>query len=199
MFSGIIEHVCPIRRIASVPAGGVRLDVATRVPASLGDSIAINGCCLTVESIIDDTLTFSLSAETLLRTSFSALSVGNLVNVERALKLGDHLAGHLVSGHVDGTRTVNFLQHKEGFALLQVQLTAEDLSLVVPKGSLCVHGVSLTINSLNHDGSVDFTLVPYTLEHTNLRLLSAGDRVNIEFDMIGKFIERQTKAYVSPK
>ena len=199
MFSGIIEHVCPIRRIASVPAGGVRLDVATRVPASLGDSIAINGCCLTVESIIDDTLTFSLSAETLLRTSFSALSVGNLVNVERALKLGDHLAGHLVSGHVDGTRTVNFLQHKEGFALLQVQLTAEDLSLVVPKGSLCVHGVSLTINSLNHDGSVDFTLVPYTLEHTNLRLLSAGDRVNIEFDMIGTFIERQTKAYVSPK
>ncbi len=192
MFTGIILDV---GRVASVQpqSGQVLLQVSTRLDLRAwraGDSIAVDGCCLTVTGFPEQgAFTAELSPETLACTHFSALRVGQPVNLEPPLRLGDVLGGHMVSGHVDGTGKVLARDESGGHCHLRVGLPSALLRYVVPKGSVAVNGVSLTVNLVD-DAGFTVNLIPHTLSHTNLGRLRRDQRVNIETDMIGRYVER---------
>lgn len=189
MFTGIIETTATIDSLAK---GDLRL----RSPwdageITLGQSIAIDGCCLTVASIQDQILTFHLSPETLDKTIFGRKKAGDIVNVERAMKLGDRMDGHIVSGHVD--TVVKLLAkslHVDGVSQkMDLELPEAFRAWVVRKGSITLDGVSLTVNDI---GETDFsvTLIPHTIEVTTWKTKNVGDSFNVEFDMIAKYVER---------
>jgi riboflavin synthase len=160
-----------------------------------GDSVAVNGCCLTVTRTTVQMLAFDVSGETLARTSLGALREGADVNLERALKLGDRLGGHLVSGHVDGLATVErILKLPDGW-VVDVVVGPELGRYLVKKGSICLDGVSLTVNTVEdrEEGAstaVSVTLIPTTVSLTSLKTLREGQQLNVEVDMIGKYVER---------
>jgi riboflavin synthase len=191
MFTGLVEGIGEIAGL-SPRAEGLRVTVKTSFPAAkliLGESVAVAGACLTVVAITPPAASFEVSPETLARTTFPLKKVGDRVNLERSLRLGDRLGGHLVTGHVDAAGMVR--QRREGPAHFQlhIELPAALSRFVIEKGSIAVDGVSLTVNGVQ--GNV-FTvnIIPFTAGETTLATLKVGDRVNLETDVIGKYVAR---------
>lgn len=187
MFTGIIEEVGRLERLAggeiAIRAKKVLEDVA------LGDSIAVNGICLTVTRFDAAHFTADVMPETIRRTSLAELRRGSRVNLERALTLKSRLGGHIVSGHIDGAGTIAAMREEGNAILLTVRAGADILRYVVEKGSVALDGISLTVARV---GAADFTvsLIPHTREITNLREKSVGSRLNIETDILGKYVEK---------
>lgn len=191
MFTGIIQDVGHIESIVPEPEQthitfSTALDMSNWAP---GDSVACDGCCLTLTSFGEGRFTATLSLETLNVTRFSEAEVGDAVNLEPALRIGDALGGHIVTGHVDGLATVEQIEQVGEHSIFTFSAPRPLAKYIVMKGSVAINGTSLTVNSV--DG-LQFTvnLIPHTLEHTNLGMLVAGDRVNLETDMLGRYVER---------
>ena len=192
MFTGIVEETGRVRTL-EIADRTARLDIgATLVleESAVGSSIAVNGACLTVVSRAADGLAFELGPETLARTALGRLKAGDVVNLERPLKLGGPLGGHLVLGHVDGVGAVEAVTRVESTTRVRIGLPGPDLlPLMIPQGSVAVEGVSLTVAKL--DGlAFEVMLIPHTLASTTLGRLARGQAVNIEADVIGKYVLR---------
>ncbi len=191
MFTGLIEDVGTIKTLIVKDGAAVltiRTGIATR-ELPLGASIAVNGACLTIVSKGHQAFTVDVSPETMQRTSVQHLQSGSLVNLERSMRLGDRLGGHLVTGHVDGLGTVRSRTARGDFIFFSFNISKELASFLVTKGSVAVDGISLTVNECNQK-RFSVAIVPFTLEHTNLRALRVGDKVNIETDLIGKYVHK---------
>jgi len=192
MFTGIVEEVGTIRAIEHGPQVA-RLEVEARVTldgVDLGGSVAVNGVCLTVVERRPSGFLFELGPETLSRTALRHLTPGDPVNLERPLRFGGALGGHLVLGHVDGVGTVDAVTRVESTARVRVTLPSRDLEpLLIPQGSVAVDGVSLTVAALG-DRSFEVMLIPHTLAVTTLGRLEPGQATNIEADVIGKYLVR---------
>jgi riboflavin synthase len=191
MFTGLIEEVGTVQRIV-VDGERARLTIAApsvTADLPLGASVSVDGCCLTATDVDGGAFGVDLMRETMRVTALGALTAGTRVNLERALRVGDRLGGHLVQGHVDGVGAVIAVEQVPGTRSLSI-LVPDDLTrYLVVKGSLCVAGVSLTIAAL--DGAVaTIGLIPHTLAMTNLEDLDVGDRVNLEVDVVAKYVER---------
>ena len=190
MFTGLVETTARVRRVE--PDGdGARLEVETPLAAELrqGDSIAVNGVCLTAVDPDAEHFRADVMAETLRRSSLGPLAAGDAVNVELPLRAGDRLGGHMVQGHVDGTGTVAEVRD-EGFArLVRVECDTALLRYVVAKGSIAVDGVSLTVADVDDTGFT-VSLIPETLERTTLGLAAPGRVVNLEVDVLAKYVEK---------
>lgn len=212
MFTGLIQEVGRVtsaraeRGGASASSRAVRLDIeapgicggAPRDPLSEGESVAVNGCCLTVETRTDRSFTAFASSETLAKSTLGALRPGDAVNLERALLLGDRIGGHLVSGHVDGVgRTQGVRQAGGGAWELRFDLPEALANETVLKGSITIDGVSLTVAELAQT-IVTIVVVPETHARTTLRSRRVGDRVNVETDLIGKHVARQVERIMGP-
>lgn len=195
MFTGIIEGLGTIRHVRSV-GSGKRLTVAadfTLDGTKTGDSIAVNGACLTAVSIDGSRFEADVSPESLSATTLGRTTVGDRVNIERALRLSDRLDGHLVTGHVDGMGTLKRIQN-EGNAIRMTFSAPESLTrYMVKKGSVAVDGISLTINRCDSE-QFEVSIIPHTAKITTLGLRRAGDAMNIETDIIGKYVERFASA-----
>jgi len=191
MFTGLVEEQGSVIGIESL-GDSVRLTLRGPVvtsDASHGDSIAVNGCCLTVIDLDGDAFTADVMEESLRRTSLSDLSVGSLVNLERAVAAGARLGGHIVQGHVDGVGSLLERSPSDHWDVLTFSLPAELARYVVEKGSITVSGVSLTVVEVTDD-TFSVSLIPTTLADTILGRLAPGDRVNLEVDIVAKYVER---------
>jgi riboflavin synthase len=189
MFTGLIEDVGEVYQLRP-NKGLAALSVSTNFrlqTVRAGVSIAVNGCCLTVVDKSRRSLVFDLSPETLKRTSLSALQPGSLVNLERAMRWRDRLGGHLVTGHVDGVAVIESIKEKSDFTFFTFRLPGRLGALLVAKGSVAVDGISLTVNECS-GRRFSVAIVPFTLQNTNLRARRVGDKVNIETDLIGKYV-----------
>jgi len=191
MFSGIVETTGTITAIDRT-SDGARLTLSTNIPVaevSLGESICINGTCLTVVAIGEAELSFDVSAESLRRTNLGDLQPGNQVNLERSLRVNDRLSGHLVFGHVDGVGRVKAIQPDGDSFLYTFEIPLDLGRYLVEKGSVAVDGISLTVF---HCQPTEFTcaIIPHTHQVTTLQARTPGDRVNLECDMQGKYIEK---------
>jgi len=196
MFTGIILHTGTIEAFER-RTNGARLRIRTTdaEPFTRGESLAVNGVCLTVLPESDGELVADLSDETLSRTTLDTLGIGVRVNVERALSLGDRMGGHMVQGHVDTVGTLMSITSEGDFAVYRWTVPAESADLVVAKGSIAVDGVSLTI--VEPDGATfGAALIPETLRRTNLGTARIGDGVNLEFDMIAKYVRTLVAPYL---
>ncbi len=191
MFTGLIEAVGKVATIERHGASA-RLVVEAPFPAeevSLGDSIAVNGVCLTVVEKGGGVFAFDVSPETIDRSSFRRLGRGSRVNLERALRLSDRLGGHIVTGHVDCIAAVTERRETSGNIVFAFRVPAESGRYLVAKGSVAIDGISLTVNSVTADGFT-VNVIPHTAAQTTLQEKRAGDEVNIETDIIGKYVER---------
>ncbi|MBU1171689.1 MAG: riboflavin synthase [Proteobacteria bacterium] len=190
MFTGIIEGFGTFRSIR--PAGlGTRFAIESDFPldqTKIGDSIAVNGACLTAVTLNGRRFEVDVAPETLAKTTFSQARVGDRVNLERALRLSDRLDGHLVSGHIDGTGVMTAKETLSNAVIVTVSLPPELLRYMILKGSVAIDGISLTINKLNTD-SIELSIIPHTAKITSIGFKKPGDRVNIETDVIGKYVE----------
>jgi riboflavin synthase len=191
MFTGLVEGVGVLAGLAPL-AEGLRLTVKTSFPASelsLGESVAVAGACLTVVALDPPRASFEVSTETVARTTFSMNKAGDRVNLERALRLGDRLGGHLVTGHVDGIGVVREVRPGPAHVRMKFELPPSLSRFVIEKGSIAVDGVSLTVNTCQ---GTTFTVnvIPHTARETTLAGLKVGDRVNLETDIIGKYVAR---------
>lgn len=191
MFTGLVEDVGRVRRWQMRQRSGI-LTLATKLSLRelrIGSSIAVNGACLTVVEKSKSGFSVDVSPETLKRTNFDKMKPGDLVNLERSLRLSDRLGGHLVTGHVDGTATVDEIKKKGDFIFFSFRVAEPIFSLIVSKGSIAVDGISLTVNE--HERKYfSVAVIPFTLNHTNLRTRRLGDRVNIEVDIIARYIKQ---------
>jgi riboflavin synthase len=188
MFTGIITDVGTVRQAARTP-DGLELTIATSYPDLVpGESVAVDGACLTVQGVAPNAFTAHIIRTSLDRTRFSEYAVGQRVNLERALRAGDRLGGHLVQGHVDGVGTVERVTQRDDARLLDVRVPDEVARVSIPLGSITVVGVSLTVNAKPGSGVVQISLIPFTLQHTTLGERRTGDRVQLEADTIGKYV-----------
>lgn len=193
MFTGIVTAR---GRVAQVSRGNGRLTLAIEAPyADLapGESVAVNGACLTVAEREPGRFTVDVVVTTRGRTRLADLQVGNEVNLERALALSDRLGGHLVQGHVDGLGEVVAVREEADALILDLRVPADVAEVTVLHGSITVDGVSLTVNALPGPSRVEVALVPYTREHTTLGKLEVGDRVHLEGDLIGKYVKQMVE------
>jgi riboflavin synthase len=189
MFTGLIEDAGTIKAVRKGDRSLV-LTVSTALPAramKLGASVAVNGACLTVVKQGRGDFTVDVSPETLRCTNLEQLRAGSLVNLERPMRLGGQLGGHLVTGHVDAVATVAAIEKKGDFTFFSFRVPSEIAALLVPKGSVAVDGISLTVNQCSR-GRFSVAIIPFTLQHTNLRARRVGDKVNVETDLIGKYV-----------
>jgi riboflavin synthase len=200
MFTGLVEELGTVESAASSGGrhGPAALHLVVKAPAiakeaRLGDSIAINGCCLTVVKKTKQSLAFDAGSETLSRTNLDRLEVGSRVNLERSLAVGDRLGGHFVTGHIDGLATVIRRRDEGPWAHITLRAQARLLAQMASKGSVALDGVSLTLVTVDDD-RFSVALIPYTLEHTTLGALDVGSVVNVETDVLAKYVERQLKA-----
>lgn len=198
MFTGIITDLAEVREVSRTESG---LTLAFKRPAewddiSLGESIATNGVCLTVSAIGPDEYECYLMAETLAKTSFG-ISVPGTVNLERSLRADSRLGGHFVQGHVDSRGTVTSIENTDDSRII-IKPERFDRRLVVYKGSIAIDGVSLTVSAVIDDG-FEVSLIPHTLQHSTLGNLKVGDAVNIEFDILGKYIANLAKDVLNAK
>ncbi len=188
MFTGLVTAVGQVRSVEPRDGG---LDLRIAAPyrdVAAGESIAVAGACLTVTAIGDGWFSVHAVATTLPRTRFAALAPGAPVNLERAVLAGSPLGGHLVQGHVDGVGTVTAVRQAQDTRVIDVRVPAEVERGSIPLGSITVEGVSLTVNAMPGHGIIQLALVPYTVEHTTLGRLAAGDPVHLEGDVIGKYV-----------
>jgi riboflavin synthase len=190
MFTGIITDLGKVKTIAFGPT--TRLEIATAYDTggiALGASVACNGCCLSVVEKGPGWMAFEASRETLDKTNMGDWKVGHPINLERALKLGDELGGHLVSGHVDGVGRILSIKHDGGSLRIVIEAPKEMARMIAPKGSIVVDGISLTVNEV--DGAhFGVNIIPITQTATNLGHAKEGDRVNLEIDLIARYVAR---------
>jgi riboflavin synthase len=191
MFTGIVEEMGAVSSIEKSLAGTRMTLLASTVMSDLkiGDSVSINGTCLTVVSRGEREFSVEVSPETLAVTTLGQLTAGAPVNLERAMRLNERLGGHMVAGHVDGIGTILARQPDGNAIILECEAPKEILRYCVPKGSITVDGISLTINQVT-DRSFAVAIIPHTAKITTLGLKQVGDRVNLESDLIGKYVER---------
>ncbi len=195
MFTGLVEEVGTIHAVKTA-GPGIRLTVKAAVvgkDTAVGDSIAVSGCCLTVVKKERGLLTFEAGQETLSRTNFLRLAKGSRVNLERSLALGERLGGHLVMGHIDATGTLIKLRDDGNWSSLTFRIPPRTARQLAPKGSVAVDGVSLTLVTVDGD-RFSVALIPHTLAVTTLGRLKIGDVVNIETDLLAKYVERQLES-----
>jgi riboflavin synthase len=194
MFTGLVEGVGEIVEMLR-QAEGVRLTVATPFPAgelTLGESVAVAGACLTVVAVTSRGFTAELSPETLARSTFNLKKAREKVNLERALRLGDRLGGHLVTGHLDGVGVLRERREGPSHIGLKFELPEAMSRYVIEKGSIAVDGVSLTVNAVAGN-TFTVNIIPHTARETTIGGLKVGDRVNLEADLIGKYVEKLLK------
>ncbi len=190
MFTGIVEEVGTVTAVEPL-GNGVAITVAAQAVLQglgLGDSIAVDGPCQTVTAFTDESFTVQAIATTLGRTTFGGFAPGRRVNLERALAFGARLGGHLVQGHVDGVGTVLRIEPRDELTLIDFTLPDEVVGVTVLHGSITLNGISLTVNDLPEPGVCQVSIIPFTWEHTAIGDLAVGDGVNVEGDMIGKFV-----------
>ena len=188
MFTGIITGIGAV--LGTVPAGG-GLELAIRSPygrLEAGESVAVDGACLTVESATRESFSVRIVATTLERTLFGEYAAGRRVNLERALQVGDRLGGHLVQAHVDGVGTVELVAEQGAAHLINLRVPGDIGRVSVALGSITVDGVSLTVNAKPAPDLIQISLIPFTLQHTTLGERRVGDRVHLEADTIGKYV-----------
>lgn len=191
MFTGIVEETGGVVAFTRETAAW-RLQIAARVALdglALGDSIAVNGCCLTVAHFDAQHLFFDVLEETRRLTNFSTLAAGSLVNLERSLRFDGKVGGHFVTGHIDGLGTVEVFEQRGKDFYLRVRAPAGQGRYLVHKGSIAIDGISLTVAEVDGDAFAVW-LIPHTLAVTNLRARRAGEPVNLEFDLLGKYVEK---------
>ena len=188
MFTGIIKDLGEVKHIKR---GSMVMEMGIKTSLKLkeGDSVAVNGVCLTVKKVQRDEYFFDISGETIKRTNIDTLKVGNRVNLEPALKPDDMLSGHIVQGHIDGTGTIYNIRKKGENIEVDVLLPSEIMSYIIEKGSIAIDGISLTVASIRRN-VITIAVIPYTWENTNLKFRKKGDKVNIEIDVIGKYVKK---------
>lgn len=192
MFSGIIEELAKVSFQDSKPDGGSRLVVESAIlspEASIGDSIAVNGVCLTVTSVEKGKLSFDISPETLRVTNLNQLGSGDVANLELSLQIGDRLGGHFVSGHIDDVGEIVDRRSEGDCSVFKIAANKDILNLLIDRGSISVDGISLTVTKIFED-AFELVIIPHTAKLTTLGTKSVGDKVNLESDMIGKYISR---------
>ena len=197
MFTGLVDDVGVIERVERTEAGrelriGSRYDSVTD-----GESIAVNGACLTVRASGPGWFDVAAVVTTLGRTTIGEWTTGQRVNLERAMKLGDRLGGHIVQGHVDDVGVVQRVERVDDAIIVDVRIPDDLVSLMVLHGSVTIDGVSLTVNALPEPGIVQLSLVEYTWRHTTLGSLVAGQRVHVEADMLGKYVRQLVTPYLA--
>lgn len=203
MFTGLVEEIGRVRslRAAEGAAGDAHLDLSADVVLGgtrVGDSILVNGACLTVDEVHDGTLVFYTMPETLRRTALGGLAEGGPVNLERAMEAGGRLGGHIVQGHVDGVGEVLDVRPEGGAEIWTFGAPDSVLRYAVEKGSVCIDGISLTVVSVEDD-RFTVSILPHTRSHTNLGELGVGSRVNLEADVVGKYVERLMQPWTNDK
>ena len=199
MFTGIVREV---GRLIDVTRQGSTSRICIEAPqtfaeAELGDSICSNGTCLTVTDLKNERFSADLSSETLSRTTFQTAHPGMWVNVEPALRPIDRMGGHIVTGHVDGIGTIERLEEDSAFWRMTIRFPLELTGYIAQKGSLCVDGVSLTVAAIDNNRA-SFAIVPFTIQKTNLRAKHPGDSVNLEIDILARYVERLMKIGENP-
>jgi riboflavin synthase len=195
MFTGIIETLGIIKDIQK-EGDNLNITITSSITNELkiDQSVSHNGVCLTVVAILDDEYTVTAIKETIIKTNLSDWKVGDIVNLERAMKLGDRLDGHIVQGHVDQTGECIFIEEANGSWYFTFKYDKKNSNITIEKGSITINGVSLTVlNSKDDEFSV--AIIPYTFEHTNFKNFTIGTKINLEFDVIGKYISRLTFLY----
>lgn len=199
MFTGLVEELGRIKQIVK-GASSVQISIQARTilaDVKLGDSIAVNGTCLTVTAFGDDWFTADVMPETVKRTVLAELCSGDKVNLERTLRVGDRLGGHIVSGHIDGTGVILRKDRDDNAILVRIQAGPEVMRYVIEKGSVAIDGISLTVVSCGNDWFV-VSLIPHTASLTTLGYKQPGQAVNLEADIIGKYVERLLKPDPAP-
>lgn len=195
MFTGLVDDVGVVERVERTAVGRT-LRIASRYTGlAIGESVAINGACLTVLALGEGWFEVAAVVTTLDRTTIGGWTEGRRVNLERAMHLGDRLGGHLVQGHVDGVGEVESVERRDDALLIDVRLPAELEPLMVLHGSVAVDGVSLTVNALPSPGILQLSLIDHTARHTTLGALEAGDAVHVEADMVGKYVRQLVAPY----
>ncbi len=191
MFTGIVEETGRVVAFThEAQAWRLQINAATVLEGlALGDSIAINGCCLTVVQFDAQHLFFDVLEETRRLTNFAALQSGSLVNLERSVRFNGKMGGHFVTGHIDGQGTVEIFEPRGADRYLKVRAPAGSARYLIHKGSIAIDGISLTVAEVDGD-SFAVWLIPHTCEVTNLQTRKAGESVNLEFDMLGKYVEK---------
>ena len=191
MFTGLVELRTTVAAVQEEPPGRrLLIDAPFAAEVALGESIAINGCCLTVVAIDGAKLAFEAGPETLKRTNLGRLAAGSSVNIERSLRLGDRLGGHLVTGHIDGLGRLERREDNAAWSTFRFHAPLPLVRQMASKGSITVDGVSLTLVDVD-DRGFSVALIPHTLEITTLGQLTPGDTVNLETDLLAKYVERQ--------
>ena len=189
MFTGIIENLSIIKEIKK-EGDNLSINLISDIASELkvDQSISHNGICLTVVKIVDKTYYVTAIKETILKSSIQKWKSGDLINIERAMKLGDRLDGHMVQGHVDQTAVCKNIIEEDGSWYFDFEYSASE-NMTIEKGSIAINGVSLTVVN-SKENSFSVAIIPYTYDHTNFKNMRVGDMVNIEFDMIGKYITK---------
>lgn len=187
MFTGIIEE---LGKVQSVTNNKITVQASTILEnTKLGDSIAINGVCLTATRISANSFDADISSETIKVTALKNLKIGSLLNLERALPANGRFGGHIVSGHVDGIGSVKYMNKDGSFFNIGIELPSELTKYVVKKGSIAINGISLTVANIEGN-TIEIAVIPHTFENTNLHALQKGENVNIETDILAKYIEK---------
>src|SRR5690242_19437272 len=199
MFTGLVDDVGVVERVERTEAGRELRVLSRYVGLAACESIAVKGACLTVREHGEGWFTVAAIVTTLDRTMIGSWEAGRRVNLERAMRLGDRLGGHLVQGHVDAVGHVEAVQRRDDAMLVDVRLPEELEPLMVPHGSVAIDGVSLTVNALPAPGILQLSLIEFTSRHTTLGDLRAGDRVNVEADMMGKYVRQLVAPYAAAR
>ena len=191
MFTGLIEAVGKLKS-ANRSQGGAALEISCSewdVPLKLGDSVAVQGACLTVTACDATSFVCDVLDETLNRTNLGDKVAGDALNLERAMRLGDRLGGHFVTGHVDSIGTISEIRMAGRDRVVVVKCESETVAGIVEKGSIAIDGISLTVSAVNDNG-FEVNIIPFSWEHTSLSVRNIGDKVNLETDMLGKYVNR---------
>ena len=193
MFTGIVQHVGVVKQVRPLSDNSIQIDVDCKElnsTSSLGQSISIDGICLTVEKVHNDVLTFTAISETIDKTKLKDKVSGSLVNVEGSASMQDLVGGHPITGHIDTVGKIIDITNSESWKIIRISVDKSHRNLIVSKGSICIDGVSLTISNIGtvEESWFEVSLIPATLSHTTLDLLVVGNLVNIEFDQVGKYI-----------
>jgi riboflavin synthase len=193
MFTGIVQHVGVVKQVRPLSDNSIQIDVDCKElnsTSQLGQSISIDGICLTVQKVNKDNLTFTAISETMDKTKLRDKVTGSLVNVEGSASMQDLVGGHPITGHIDTIGKIIDITNSESWKIIRVSVDKSHRNLIVSKGSICIDGVSLTISNIGtvEESWFEVSLIPATLSHTTLDSLVVGNLVNIEFDQVGKYI-----------